>query len=132
MPTATIELAAGPSSVAIARHFVTDRLLEWRAERMLDPTVLLVSELVTNAVLHGLPPVHCSVTLDRDGVRVEVSDSSPVSPSLREVRRRATNGRGLRLVEMLASAWGCDAIPGDGKSVWFDIVPAPDRRLASR
>jgi anti-sigma regulatory factor (Ser/Thr protein kinase) len=86
----------------------------------LDDLLLCLSEVVTNAVLHALPPitvVGCAV----DGViRVEVSDRSAVTPVQRAPDVRSPTGRGLWLLDTLSSAWGVDVTPG-GKTVWFEI-----------
>ena len=89
-----------------------------------DSAVLLVSELVTNAILHGEPPVELRVGVPPGLLRVEVHDGDreapvPMPQELGPSRERM-GGRGLRLVEALSSRWGlCE--DDDGKTLWFEI-----------
>ena len=89
-----------------------------------DDAVLALSELVTNAVLHGREPL--TVLLDRDGarLRVEVSDGSPLGPSFSMLDPTAVTGRGLLLVSSCADRWGVEPT-ADGKRVWFEVDAAP-------
>ncbi len=90
-----------------------------------DIVELLVSELVSNAVLHGSPhpppaSVCVSVEMLSGRIRVEVTDVGSDLPVLREARADRPGGRGLMLLHTLASQWGCD--PAEvGKTVWFEI-----------
>lgn len=88
----------------------------------LHDAVLLVSELVTNAVCHGLVLDHefeVAVTVLADGdCFIEVSDESPSSPELREAGPLEEGGRGLRLLDALAEAWGVWQRGRHGKTVW--------------
>ena len=118
----TIELPPEPTSPGAARRFVTDELAR-RDGAPIDVAALLVSELVTNAVLHARTPMVVTVTI-RDGlVRVGVQDGSPTLPALREYDRSAATGRGLQMVERLASRWGVDVNDGS-KTVWFELALA--------
>lgn len=83
--------------------------------------VLLTNELVTNAILHSGSDFDVVIDVDERLVRVEVRDGSTARPNRRNTGPRATSGRGLALVEALASAWGVEGIPGDGKAVWFAV-----------
>jgi anti-sigma regulatory factor (Ser/Thr protein kinase) len=89
-----------------------------------DSAVLLVSELVTNAILHGEPPVELRVGVPGSLVHVEVHDSDREShPHVGPVRGPASErlgGRGLSLVQELSSRWGLWE-DDDGKCVWFEI-----------
>jgi DNA-binding NarL/FixJ family response regulator len=119
-------LNADTSSAGQARRFVDEVLSRWRCDSVLDDVQLLVSELVTNAVVHAGSDVEVAVRLLTDAVRIEVVDQGPMG-SLRVTKpaHDAESGRGLLLVETLASAWGVEEIEG-GKSVWFE-VPRLDR-----
>ena len=83
---------------------------------------LLVTELVTNAVLHGLPDIRLHVcTVGAVRVRVEVFDGSPALPELCDSSLESTSGRGLKLVDAIAVEWG--ARPQlDGKVVWCELA----------
>ncbi|MPZ72990.1 MAG: ATP-binding protein [Nitriliruptorales bacterium] len=103
-----------------ARRFVRDALLDDQVDTTLDVVTLLVSEVVTNAVLHARSDVTVRVRNDGRIVRVEVTDKSPAPPVQQYLSREATTGRGMVLVEALADAWGTN--PGsDGKTVWFEL-----------
>ncbi|MFE9424543.1 ATP-binding protein [Kitasatospora sp. NPDC006697] len=120
-----LAVAADAAEVGRARQWVRGRLLALGA----DPTagyaetlVLLVSELVTNAVVHtGRPAVLRLHWPEHAGpVRVEVADASGTAPLPRHACGEATNGRGLELVELLAVRWGW--VPeGAGKLVWCEV-----------
>lgn len=88
--------------------------------RSVDAVVLLTSELVTNAILHGAGHVAVHLTWDDRQVRLEVVDQSPTWPVLRAFDVDAPSGRGLLLVEALSAGWGVE--PNEpGKTVWFTI-----------
>lgn len=84
---------------------------------------LLVTELVSNAVLHGRGTIRLTVARDDAAVRVEVHDESPHLPVVMHRSPMAEHGAGMRLVSAMAGSWGTDAI-GDGrpgKRVWFTL-----------
>ncbi|WP_158277195.1 ATP-binding protein [Serinibacter arcticus] len=87
--------------------------------------VLLVSELVTNAIVHARPPVELSIDVDRWRTRVEVSDAVGRVPHARSADRGASGGRGLALVEQLSTQWGT-TIGSRGKSVWLELARSAD------
>lgn len=119
---ARTQLRPDAASVRAARQFVTGALSEWHAERLLDATVLLTSELVTNAVLYARTAITIVIELTAERVRVEVIDNNPLPPVARAADEDATSGRGLALVEALSRAWGVDNLPHDGKRVWFEVA----------
>lgn len=114
-------LPRDPASARAARRFVHDALACVDAEDLEDTVTLLVSELVTNAVVHAGSEVEVLVRLTPAAVRVEVSDASDVSPVARLAGEEDTSGRGLGLVESLARRWGIDPSPAGGKTVWFEV-----------
>ena len=85
-----------------------------------DVAELLVSELVTNAVLHAGTVVRLRILGDGSGVRIEVSDGMEAKPSRRRYSAEAATGRGLGLVEALAADWGTRS-DGAGKTVWCTV-----------
>ncbi len=137
-------LACEPEAATVrsARLFVVDRLQQWGRDDLVDSAALLTSELVTNAVLHTAKPFTVRIAQRGAHVRVEVADSLHVLPS--PPRGGTTGGaldldhafRGLTIVDSVASAWGSESIPGNGKIVWFELVgrrdhPGPRRHAAS-
>ena len=86
-------------------------------ERLADDLVLIVSELVTNAVRYGAPPVRVEVALGDDLVTVAVVDAAPQRPAVRQAGHDAEGGRGLLLIDLLAAEHGVRADP-PGKAVW--------------
>lgn len=85
-----------------------------------DLTELLVSELVTNAVIHAGTPCELRIRPDGDGVHVEVRDRDPALPSVRgRPDPMATSGRGVALVRDLADEFGMGPVSSGGKAVWF-------------
>jgi anti-sigma regulatory factor (Ser/Thr protein kinase) len=87
-----------------------------------DAAVLLVDELVSNALLHTTGALRLRVTVLGEVVRVDVYDRAEEAPVMKEVEPEDESGRGLLIVDSLASAWGVDEMPG-GKRVWFRIDP---------
>jgi hypothetical protein len=78
---------------------------------------VIVSELTTNAVEHGAPPVVLSLAIVDGGLRIEVADGSDVAPRLQPRDPLRTSGRGLQLVDALSSSWGTTGTDA-GKLVW--------------
>jgi anti-sigma regulatory factor (Ser/Thr protein kinase) len=87
-----------------------------------DSAVLLTSEVVTNAVIHGRSEARLRVVVDADHVRVEVGDDNSRHPVVQPPDEDALDGRGLHLLDIVATDWGIrdDQI---GKTVWFEIRP---------
>ena len=121
--TEVFELDADPDAPARSRHAVTEVLTGWGcAESAQDDLLLVVSELVTNAVVHGAEPIVVTVVHASERVRVEVTDGlSDASPHTNRAAPDAETGRGLSVVTRLASAWGWRASPGHGKTVWAEV-----------
>lgn len=121
-----IVLGAVPLSISTARHAVRC-LLDSVAipPEVREDILLLVSELVTNAVLHAGTAVHVAASVYPDRVIVAVSDDDPHHSPLRPDRGpMATSGRGMRLVELLASSWGVEVL-SSSKVVWFEKAYQP-------
>lgn len=83
---------------------------------------LLTSELASNAVLHTQGPFGVEVSVDGDIVRVAVHDGDPTPPTMRDGAATAVTGRGMRIVERVATRWGVD-VEQEGKTVWFEVRP---------
>lgn len=115
-------LAPVAASVGAGRRAVAAELADRGvAPELVDVVELLVSELLTNALLHADTDLDLRTSLERGHIRVEVADGSPGRPILRHPPADATSGRGLEIVDALASRWGVDERPGGGKSVWFEV-----------
>lgn len=115
-----LALSPVPASAGQARRFVRSTLAQWQLDDLGDTATLLVSELVTNAILHARSDVTVAVRALEGRVRVEVADGADGVPFLRHPTAAATTGRGLGLVQACALAWGVELHP-PGKSVWFDL-----------
>ncbi|MFE5615366.1 SpoIIE family protein phosphatase [Streptomyces sp. NPDC056543] len=122
---------AEPERIAAARRHVRQLLHDWTDEDQLDSAVLMVSEMVTNVLIHtdgdALLVVEVTCTGEARRLRVEVSDGSDELPHKRHPGEMASSGRGLLLMEMLADAWGVDP-RGEGKSIWFELNEPPPKR----
>jgi anti-sigma regulatory factor (Ser/Thr protein kinase) len=121
---AEIDLPFSARAPAIARDGARAVLTSWHFSdaAWLDDAVIVVAELIANAVLHG--GGGRSLRLDADGDRVTVSvvDNSTALPHMRASTMQG--GRGLRLVDQLCEAWGTTDHPS-GKRVWARLKPAP-------
>ncbi|WP_330302673.1 MULTISPECIES: SpoIIE family protein phosphatase [unclassified Streptomyces] len=118
-----------PDAVMHARRFTARTLRRWNVEEVGDAVLLVVSELVTNALVHTQGPVRLDLMLRGDRVRVSVSDSSPRAPAKPViVDWESTGGRGLLLVEAMSESFGSVPVAG-GKQVWSEIV-VPQREPA--
>jgi serine phosphatase RsbU (regulator of sigma subunit)/anti-sigma regulatory factor (Ser/Thr protein kinase) len=119
MATTELDLQAEPAAVPRARQFVRDSLRSG-LDALADDAQVVVTELVTNAVLHGGAPIVLRVITGDSSARIEVQDSGMVLPVVPLQSTDAMTGRGLRLVASLAQAWGIDPVPG-GKLVWAEL-----------
>lgn len=119
------ELPHDKSAPAAARRLTTRKLADWNLdEDARYAAELIVSELVTNAVRYGSPPLELRLILDR-GLTCEIRDTSPVAPHLRHARTVDEGGRGLFIISQLASHWGARYAP-DGKTVWAEQTLPPE------
>lgn len=119
-----------PQSARAARRFVSQALTEAADDDLIDSVTLLVSELVTNAVLHAGSDVEVLVRLTAEAARVEVTDASAETVAPRDAAADEVSGRGLALVETLARRWGVRPSPGGGKTVWFEVDRARSSGLS--
>ncbi len=125
LDAASARLPSDAPSARQARRFVDETLRRWECDDLLDTVELLVSELVTNAVLHARSDVDISVQLLPDRVRIEVADQSPEGIRRRALTADGSSGRGISMVESLALAWGVSP-HRSGKAVWFEVA-RPER-----
>lgn len=115
------ELSVGVTAPAQARRFLAEAGCPEHATRLLESAVLLVSEMVTNAVRHGAPPLFVEVDCDGLSIQVRVRDGGINLPSSRAARADDEGGRGLALIEVLSDDWGVEP-DDDGKTVWFRLM----------
>jgi anti-sigma regulatory factor (Ser/Thr protein kinase) len=108
-----------PESACLARA-ASRSALAGRPEAVIEVAQLLVSELVTNAVLHARSAPTLFIQADQDEIRVVVHDESSAPPQLQPSADQAAAGRGLSLVSGLATSWGWSQTP-TGKNVWFTL-----------
>ncbi len=114
-----------PDAVMHARRFTARTLRSWDVTEETDAVLLVVSELVTNAMVHTQGEVRLDLILAGDRLRVAVSDSSPRAPVKTEsIDWEATGGRGLVLVQAVSTSWGSVPLSG-GKQVWGEIALPP-------
>jgi anti-sigma regulatory factor (Ser/Thr protein kinase) len=113
-------------SVGQVRRAVRDFLTAEGVEAERDDVLLVVSELVTNSMMHAHHPPQVVVRheLAPERIDIEVSDDSPVLPARRPVDRGRFGGRGLWIVDRLSSSWGVR--PGShGKTTWATVSVPP-------
>ena len=120
-----VELAPHPSAASTARRAALDACAGVDVDR--DAIALCTSELVTNALLHGRPPIELEVSVSARGdtVRVEVRDGGvDQAEGRRPISSDTMSGRGLTIVDAIATRWGADAT-STGHVAWFELGPAP-------
>jgi anti-sigma regulatory factor (Ser/Thr protein kinase) len=118
--TQTQRFSRQPDSVGAARRFVTGLLDGTRAE-VRDAVELMVSELSTNCIRHTDTPFVVSVTLAPEEIHVEVTDAAGGTPVMRSPGPEEPTGRGLQIVNLLASAWGVEHPEHGATTVWFTL-----------
>ncbi|MEU3762913.1 ATP-binding SpoIIE family protein phosphatase [Streptomyces albogriseolus] len=112
------DVAPDPEEVAAVRKWALDLLSAWGLDDISFVTELVVSELVTNAVRYGEPPIRLRLIRDRTLI-CEVTDASSTSPHLRRAHAFDEGGRGLLLVAQLTQRWGSRQADG-GKTIWAE------------
>ena len=128
--TVGLDLPTAPESARAARRFAHAALTEWRLPALADDVDLVISELITNALLHARADrraaegasIRLDLEYDGDGLYCRVTDSSALPPTPEDAADTAESGRGLLLVEALSASWGWKP-EGNGKIVWarFDV-----------
>jgi anti-sigma regulatory factor (Ser/Thr protein kinase) len=121
MPQRRTVLPNDPTSARAARRFLEQVSCAEHMATVLEDAQLLVSELVGNAVRHGLPPIEVAVEcIGEKCLEVRVRDTGYAAPTVRRAGVEAEGGRGLQLVDLLSSEWGTET-GAFGKTVWFRL-----------
>jgi anti-sigma regulatory factor (Ser/Thr protein kinase) len=120
MASVETQFPGTPDSPQSARAFLRAALETWQLDGFGEVTELLTDELVANVVRHVGSPLTLRATTDGPTLRIEVDDPSTDPPVLRQPDVHEDRGRGILLVDALATQWGTD-IHSDGKTVWFEI-----------
>jgi serine phosphatase RsbU (regulator of sigma subunit) len=123
LPVCELTLGPEPDAVPKARRFTA----QWFADEpdhLVDDAEQVVSELVTNAILHGAEPVTLRLSRTGNALRLEVEDAGRTMPIVSRASVDTMTGRGLSLIAALASGWGVTESPG-GKVVWAEISDEP-------
>ncbi|WP_405140494.1 ATP-binding protein [Sphaerisporangium sp. NBC_01403] len=114
------ELPADPSVTAKCRAMVREALTEWNLNDLADDVVVVVTELLGNALIHGAPPIHLALRAGPGTLTGAVTDGGDGWPRVRAAGTDLEHGRGLRIVTALTDVWGVESVPaGAGKTIWF-------------
>lgn len=127
--TSTRRFAHAPESVAGARRFAAE-VLRRIPEELRDTIVLMVSELASNCIRHTHTGFELTIIQDASEIRVEATDRGGGTPTKRDPGLSDPDGRGLQIVDMLASGWGFDPVE-EGKMVWFTVPSEAPLRIES-
>jgi anti-sigma regulatory factor (Ser/Thr protein kinase) len=115
-----IPLPGTRADVGAGRRFVRETVEGWGFGDVAEDAVLVVSELITNVVLHARTGLEVAVRRVQDRIRIEVTDKNHNLPRLRRHSVQSGTGRGLQLVAAMASDWGAES-RRDGKVVWVEL-----------
>jgi CheY-like chemotaxis protein/anti-sigma regulatory factor (Ser/Thr protein kinase) len=123
--SASIRLSGTLSDIPAARRFLVQQCDEWDCGISIAEAEVVISELVTNAVIHASSAVEIRLALVGGMLRIEVADHGGGLPDVRAPGPDDAHGRGLVLVNGLSSAWGVEPL-ADGKCVWAELsAPEP-------
>ena len=115
-----------PESAAASRRFLSEVLAPIADTIDFDAAVLLTSELVNNAILHTSGPrIKVEVVVGEDSLRIGVVDRGPKLPVVLPAAPSNVGGRGLRIVEQMATGWGVQKMERKQKCIWFRIPVTP-------
>jgi serine phosphatase RsbU (regulator of sigma subunit) len=126
----SLVLACEPGAARAAREFVRETLAAWEMPDAVDVAELLSDELVSNVVFHVGSPMQVRARRGPSSVRIEVDDGSTQPPVRRHRDDFEEHGRGMMLIERLAADWGVE-LRDDGKTIWFELLAAPNGAHAS-
>lgn len=122
-----VDLPQDLTAPGAARSIARAALGRWAMALLVEPVALVVSELVTNAVRYGRPPVWMRLHRTEHGVCISVHDEAPGATPVggEQVPSDAESGRGLAIVRALAADSGSSSVDGDGKLVWAQVEADP-------
>jgi anti-anti-sigma factor len=128
-----LALGPVPTAVRASREFVREVCDRWGLQELAEPAALLASELVTNAVVHARTAMELRVKLRGPRLHVDVRDQDPNLARLLAAKEGGDRGRGLAIVDQVASAWGVRQRKAGGKTVWFTLdLPPQQADMAGR
>ncbi|MFG1956578.1 ATP-binding protein [Nonomuraea sp. NPDC049028] len=114
------DLPDDPVIVGQARALVRDTLTSWNLHELIDDITLVISALVTNALIHGAPPIRLYLGLTPEALTGHVYDQGAGRPRCLMARHDSDHGRGLSIVAALTDEWWYEPVPcGMGKTIWF-------------
>lgn len=119
----TVALPGSLADVASARRLADERCHAWGCGFLADDAALVVSELVSNAVVHAQTGCLLTLRYRSSVLRVEVEDRGAGMPDIRTATEGDVHGRGLLLVGALSTAWGAEPAAQRGKRVWAELAP---------
>jgi CheY-like chemotaxis protein len=118
----TLRLDGDLTSARQARAFTATTLAAWGVTGVEDDMLLVVTELVNNAVMHADGDCELRISITPLSLRVEVTDQGAGTPDPLPQSLTRNHGRGLHLVDALTAAWGFEPIDGGGKLVWAELL----------
>jgi PAS domain S-box-containing protein len=129
--TAERDIPAAASALSDGRHFTMATLEAWGVpELTIETATLIVSELLTNAIVHGFPPIRLRLRRTPEELAIEVDDAGSAMPRRLQTTPEDLHGRGLAIVADLGDRWA--ARPnGHGKTVWSTVPVPPDPELTA-
>lgn len=119
----TVTLPFSVEAPQLAREFLAAASCTAHVASVLDDAILLVSEAITNAVLHGGPAIVLAVDCTETSMEIRVRDGANRAPLLRNPADLDPGGRGMLLIDLLSDAWGVEPMSPAGKEVWFRLTP---------
>ena len=120
-PQTQRSLPSTPAAPKLGREVLAQSTCPAHPLRSIDDAVLLTTEAITNAVMHGLPPVSVAIDCLATAMENRVRDAGQKLPTKVTARDLDEGGRGMLMVEILSESWGIEAA-GDGKEIWFRVT----------
>lgn len=122
----TLRLDGSVTSARRARAFTAAALAAWGVTDVVDDALLVVTELVNNAITHAAGECELRIMLTPQSLRVEVADHGAGTPDPLPASSTRGHGRGLHIVDALTAGWGFEAVDSGGKLVWAELLRDAD------